>query len=330
MISLLVLGCTTQVVVQSGGEDTEDTSDVADRRTTKEETEGASAIGDVSPGTILHLGIHTDQKRGLWQIDTDGTGLKKVLPDYVDAKWSPDNKQIAYVSTDLWVMNADSSTKVKVADAGVTEIDSFEWRKDGKYIVYENNGIGYVDMAIKDELQIVPVIGTKISSPTWAGNRIAYIDDKYIKKVDAAKGSEPEIWLTLKDPTHLKASPNDDWLAFNNNGAFWIAPDEKGTSDFTQVADTTVSELEWSPDSKKIVFAAGSSVYIYDVATAKKVTVNAKNEDRFTWSRDSLWIAFTQKSSDAAEDIWFVKADGKGLKKFTNCPTACEMPDWSN
>lgn len=324
VISILV-GCTTQVVIQQGEQKEEG------QMTTKQSGEGTAEIGAISPGQILHLGIHTDQTRGLWVINTDGSNLHKVLNEYVNAKWSPDNKLIAYVSADLWIMNADGSTKSKVGRASMGPIGEFYWSSNGKYIVYEHNGVAIADVAKKDETQIITAIGTKISSPTWSDDdRVAFISGKEIKKVNI-DGTSEVTWLSLNSPSALKASPDKTKLAFSDNSAFWIAADERDTSDMTKVTDSTVSTFEWSPDSQLIVYEASGKMHIYDVVEKEEVASFAgHNEDRFTWSRDSKWIAFTQKKSGAAEDIWVVNANGAGLKEFTNCPTACENPDWSH
>jgi len=326
-VSILIAGCATQVTIQSG-DNAQD-----DRRMTTTQGEESTASIEVTPGLILHTGIHTDQNRGLWIINTDGTGLHKVLSDYVDAKWSPDNKLIAYVQTDMWIMNADGSTKAKVGRADLWPIGEFTWSGDGKYIAYEQKGVAVVNVAQKDETQLVTEVGEKISGAAWSDlGMVAFIEGKNIKKINAdGKQTEPTLWLELKDPKALKASPNMAMLSFSDSGAFWIAKDEKNTDELTQVSGTVVTNYAWSPDSKRIIYESGGKVHIYDTEAKTEVaSFAAHNEDRFTWSKDSQWILFTQKKTGAAENIWIVNAKGAGLKQFTDCPTACDRPDWSH
>jgi Tol biopolymer transport system component len=322
-VCILIAGCTTNVTIQSGNQDQKE-------MTTKQGEEPAANVEQITPGQILHLGIHTDQTRGLWVMNSDGSNLHKVLSEYVNAKWSPDNKKIAYLSGSLWLMNADGSTKAEVAKARTAPIGEFYWSPNGKYIAYDEKGVYAVNVAQRQEYPLVVQIGDTISSPTWADlEAVTYIEGDKVKKI-SANGSQTEgqEWLDLNNPTALKASPN---LAISDSGAFWVAKDEKYTRNKTQVIGSVVTNYAWSPDSKLIVYEAGGKIHIYDVESNEEVASFAgHNEDRFSWSTDSKWILFTQKPAGAAEDIWIVNADGSGLKDFTNCPTACENPDWSH
>jgi len=297
------------------------------------EKEAEPTIVGVSPGQILHNGIHTSQSRDLWVINTDGTGLMQLINKYVPAKWSPNGEKIVYLySNRLFSMNPDASAKREMRQ-GDKAITMFDWSSDSKYVLFEEgNGIGVEHMS--NGLDLI-LTGEKVDqqpegkSPTYSEkDTIAFISENKIYKVDV-NGDNTEEWLDLSSPSLLKASPNGLMLAFSDAGSFYIVPNEKATTDRTKVASSEAKNAEWSPDSKKIAYKTGSGkFYIYNVETKVTSTVDKNSQDNFAWSPDSKWLAFTYKSPDTYEDIWFVKADGTGLRKFTNCPTACEKPSW--
>jgi Tol biopolymer transport system component len=320
--ALFIAGCSEKITETTGPVQEDQVQEGAQTETTA-----------ISPGKILHNGLHTDQDRGLWIINTDGTGLYKVVNKYVDGKWSPRGDKISYkMSKSIFIMNPDTSQKKEIARTDEA-LGEYYWTPDSRYIVFEEgSGIRAVDMNTYSETVLTGDSSDQMqkgSSPAYPEkDRIAYIFEDKIYKVNT-DGTNTEIWLDLKNPQALKASPDGIYLSFSDDGAFWIAKDEKNTEDMTKVADGVVVNYEWSPDSKKIVFEiAGEKFYIYNLQSKTSVTVQKNSEDRFSWSPDSQWIAFTFKSPDTYEDVWVVKADGTGLQKLIACPTACEKPDW--
>jgi Tol biopolymer transport system component len=282
----------------------------------------------VSEGQILHTGMYTDQSKNLWSINSDGSGLEKKLSKYVEAKWSPDNKWILYYfGGKLMKMTPDAKSRSEIA--GINDVMGyFDYTPDGRYILWEE-GQNIHSIEISSGIEKMPLVEGK--SPAYPEkDTAAYLFENKIFKIDLPEGEETEEWLDLKDPKALKASPDGLYLSFSNDGAFWIAPDEKRTSDLTEIAGSVITNYEWSPNSKKIAYAMGTKLYIYDIASDATKTVDKKIEGPMSWSRDSKWLAFTHRAAETYEDIWFVEADGTGLKQFTECSTACELLDWSN
>ncbi|MBW2994957.1 hypothetical protein KY312_01255 [Candidatus Woesearchaeota archaeon] len=300
-------------------------------RDTEDTTKGkvqTTAEAPVTPGRILHLGIHTGQSRDLWVINSDGTGLEKVVNKYVDAKWSPDGELALYkYSVNLLVMNPKTTFKKEIVNA-YDKLGMFEWSPDGKYVIFEEGGkIGAVNMDTYEEN--MPLASGE--SPAYAAkDTFAFISEKYIYRIGfEEKHDEKEEWLELSNPSLLKTSPSLMYMTFNDAGSFWIAPNEKDTDDLVEIADSNALEYAWSPDSKKIVYrTVNSKFHIYDRESKTTKTVTMHSQDHFAWSPDSKWIAFTNKDPETYEDIWMVRADGSGKFKFTDCPTACEKPSW--
>jgi dipeptidyl aminopeptidase/acylaminoacyl peptidase len=325
LILVLVAGCVQVNVPQE--------STTTLQKQTSGTTVKANINEPLSEGRILHLGMRTMQSRVLWMINSDGTGVEQVLNKYVPAKWSPNGEKILYlISNKLFIMDPSSTFKKEIVE-GNDPITDFYWSSDSKYVYYQAGKV--VGVVHLDNWLIVKLTNDQEnqqqegSSPTYSEkDTIAFVFGKNIYKTDVDATSTEEF-MNLASPSNLKASPDGMYLAFNNNGEFYIAPNKRYTQDLTVVSESSAVYYAWSPDANMIAYRTGEgSFYIYNVETKTKKKVEKNSQDNFAWSPDSKWIAFTFKSPDAYENIWVVKADGTGLKQFTDCTTACEKPNW--
>lgn len=99
-----------------------------------------------------------NDKRNVSLVNPDGTGRTDLTTDMQspcnnnvpsmekEPAWSPDGKQIAFVSTEqgcafeIYTMNADGTGKIRLTTAGVNEADeSPSWSPDGKEIVFSRS-----------------------------------------------------------------------------------------------------------------------------------------------------------------------------------------------
>lgn len=101
---------------------------------------------------------------------------------------------------------------------------------------------------------------------------------------------------------NAKWSPDGKWIAYVSDASgedeIYIAPqDGQGSpTRLTQGGDTYKFEIEWSPDSKKILWADKKQrlQYVEVEGHATKLVAQGIWELRdFSWSPDSAWIAFT-------------------------------------
>ncbi len=192
----------------------------------------------------------------------------------------------------------------------------------GHAIVFENGGYIYrydidkdtcekVSISIDDDLQggrggLVSV-ADKISSYEVSpdGKRALFSARGDVFTVPAKHGSIRN--LTASPGVHdrnSKWSPDGKWIAYVSDASgeneIWVVPqDGSGAArQVTKTGDTYMYQIEWSPDSKKILWADKAlrlrfvnveTGKITEVATCEKWEFN-----QYAWSPDSLWIVYTK------------------------------------
>jgi hypothetical protein len=175
-----------------------------------EDANGGNAVGILSgngPGTKLDPAWAPDGSKiafgqsgvGMITVDPDGQNAKTIHPNTSgdsDPTWSPDSKKIAFValtgtsSSDVWVMNGDGTSPLKLTssgdviggDAGGRPAEhSLAWSPDGTKIAYIRSGSSIWTMnadGTNQRLVYTPPAGTAVLSLAWSpdGTRILFND----------------------------------------------------------------------------------------------------------------------------------------------------------
>ncbi len=132
-------------------------------------------------------------------------------------------------------------------------------------------------------------------------------DGKYIAWISDATG-EYEIYTVLQDGS-------------------------KDPVQLTKGSNTYIFSLEWSPDSKKILYHTQKRELCYIDIETKKVTVVEKSDraSRFSynWSPDSKWIAYTRPQADMTK-IRLYNLENKKSYEVTEGWYESNNPSFSN
>ena len=143
-------------------------------------------------------------------------------------------------------------------------------------------------------------------SPSPDGQRVTVVARGDVFTVPAKEG--PTRNLTQSQGVHERSarwSPDGKWIAYLSDatGEFelYVRPqDGKGAAiQLTSNNDTYPFALDWSPDSKKILWADRKQrLRFIDVAT-KAITTVAENPDapiqQYSWAPDSQWVTYVKQ-----------------------------------
>ncbi|MBI5823507.1 MAG: PD40 domain-containing protein [Chloroflexi bacterium] len=263
-----------------------------------------------------------DGEQGIYVINTDGSNLVELagdIPSKFYPAWTLDGAKVSFStatekSASLYIIDADGSNLVKVLDT--SEIRAYDqispdstvgiscctvWSPDGEKIIFKTSrdvgrfgSIGHIHI-----LNLTNNQKFDFRAAGWAGIFWSSDSSKFgVIGTDRCGG----FWLCVM------------------NTADGIPVDLKGI-----YSVTFPSNLYWSPDGKKITFAAfwnskNMDVFVLDedFSNAINITstlVNGQNEGP-VWSPDSQKIAFTSCDVNLCE-LYVANADGTNSIKLT-------------
>ncbi len=300
------------------------------------------------PGPVRAL-VVSSNKSGNWEIYLvqPGSGETKQLTDNkasdTEPVWSPDGKQIAFVSDregapDIWVMNTDGTEpKQLTKKTGGTQL---RWSPDVKRIAFVAAKVN------KDQVHTVDVATSKVTQlttltspsrqPAWSpdGKTVSYTyhlanrPATYtvpagggLKKrltditggVDAAWSSDGKRVLYVCTPT---PATGGGWR-INTIGA-----DGKDTRQLASGGGipTNVSP-QWSPDGSRISY--GELVDgVLQVAVMKsdgsdrRIITSEHLHSHTRWSPDGLSISYTRLEKGQPAALWISDPDGGNTKEL--------------
>lgn len=126
---------------------------------------------------IVFSGKRGTSSAGLWIVNADGTGIRKLVDSATDERfpeWSPDGLRIAYgrdtaTDADLYIVNADGTGAQRLTSGKAYENDP-DWSPDGTTIAYERG----TDASLLTEVWLMSASGggqrrlTAGEEPSWA------------------------------------------------------------------------------------------------------------------------------------------------------------------
>ena len=252
------------------------------------------------------------------------------------------------------------NTKTKITEkvTNFTEYDVKFPSIGGDYIVFENGGFIY-KMNVNDKQPVkVPVYINNdfvYARNEWKdasklitdgdispnGERVAFSARGEVFSVPAEHGITYN--LTKTSGVHERSavwSPDGKYLAYlsDQSGEFEVyIQNQNGESkaiQLTQNADTYKFSLDWSPDSKKILWSDRKLRLRYVDIENKKVTDVFQSEygqiNAYNWSPDSKWITFNKPTDNQFSKISVYQLDKKEVFDVTDNWYDSNSPSFSD
>jgi tricorn protease len=250
--------------------------------------EGILFVSDKDGQSDIYKAARADKQRYWWQ--NERFNLERLTNDAEiesNLKWSPEGSLVAFIKGrgDLWVMNADGKDARRVLASW--SAPEYDWSPDGKWLVFAR-----YDNDFNRDIWLLPADASRepfnlSRHPFNEGSPVWSPDGKVIAFTGRRAGEQTDIyfvWLReeddekdTRDRTLEKAldkinkartmgpkkpedaAKPDDKPAPGKKGVPEVAIDfEKIHKRIRRVviADTAISGLFWSPDSKKLAFTA--------------------------------------------------------------------------
>lgn len=270
----------------------------------------------------------------IWTMNPDGLAQTTVTDRATGTDrnpvWSPDGAKIAFVRTDhlssaveVWVMNADGSQQMKLAD----DSDGPVWSPDSSkiaYTAYLDEGLSVID-ADGSNQQVLDADGDE---PSWApdSSKIAYAIPGDGMWVTGADGSGKTSLLT--GPVHGPAwSPDGSQIAYSRRSLnpfsepSYLEVIESGGSEPLVLTDDGGFSPTWSPDSSTIAYTTFNNDTLH--MSVRVVNADGSGKKRLaadgllpslSWSPGGTKLAFIAGSGAGEFSASVIDAAGSGRK----------------
>jgi TolB protein len=277
---------------------------------------------------------------GVYVVNADGGGQRRLARQARLPAWSPDGRKIAFESgrngtTGVYAVNADGGGERRLARHGWLPA----WSPDGRKIAFfSGNGKIYVMNADGSEhLALTKPQPGRMRSLAWSpdGRKLAYLNachpgclNLYVVRSDGsglrnltsklAAGGHFGDPGPASDPAW---SPDGQKLAFVRHGVYVVNADGSGLRNLTPKPVGAYADHAWSPDGRKLAFVGArdgnSEVYIMnaDGSGRRALTRNSAYDADPAWSPDGRKIAFVS-NRDGNYAIYVMNADGSGQRKL--------------
>jgi len=193
--------------------------------------------------SILVFGTPLNETAGaIWQIQTDGSGIKKqIIDNFTGSSFTSNGEKIAFVAYDniqgvytLWVMNMDGRFKTKILESETNLSDPVFWDKNLAFVKIDKEGNGSINTVNLDGSNQKEILKAKdefISGLYFAANKFTYI------KTPKTGGQEnlAEVYICDSNGQNEKRITNDkeadgfpvissdgSKIAFYKNGKIWV------------------------------------------------------------------------------------------------------------
>jgi serine/threonine protein kinase len=253
----------------------------------------------------------------LWAVDV-GSGQRRQLDvrDGTMPAWSPHGWRIAYGARGIWTVDARAGKPAQAERATFSATLDWNpvWSPDGEWIYYVSDSGGTMNVwriRVEEESGRPRGVPEPVTTPSVYsghitisrdGRRLAYAQMRPAGTMESV-GFDPAAGRLAGEPR-----PVGESLPFGRN---------------PQV----------SPDGRRLVFASYGNREAIMVSGARgenpqELTDGVGKDRAPRWSPDGRSVVFYSKRSGHWE-VWWIAADGGGLRQLSHCETQAWFPAWS-
>ena len=257
----------------------------------------------------------------VWILEVASGRLTQVTTDRADdfmPTWSPDDREIAFISTraggqSIWVVTLANGAQRRISAEGV-RADAPSWGPGGQIVYHSTGGIGS-----QLEVDGRGLTGEENAFPfraAWAArDEIVYVSDGKIRRRSLSGGDARTIEFSATLPVMAARAPK----------AIQPLPDAR-----TPLPVKGIMAPAISPDGRAVAFAAIGDLWLMPSGEKPRNLT----QDRFldtepAWSPDGRYLAWSTDRGGQLLDLWIRDMTSGQVRRLTSTEGSAMGAAWS-